>query len=125
MSSLRFTDPAQWDAIEAHLLGATAERFAFALTRVLADGEDGPVICVEDIELIPDDEVAADAGGWTINDSALDRIHNRAIVEQRGLVEFHSHRIGPPGFSRTDENALQPMVEFVVDLLEGRPYGAA
>jgi len=33
MSTLRFTDPAHWDAVENHLADASAERFAFALTR--------------------------------------------------------------------------------------------
>lgn len=125
MSTLRFIDPAHWDAMEGHLRGGTGERFAFALTRVLANGSDGPVLCVEDVELIHDDDVEADATGWTISDPALDRVHNRAILERRGLVEIHNHRIGPPGFSRTDEAALEPMAQYVIDTLKGRPYGAA
>jgi molybdopterin-synthase adenylyltransferase len=125
MSTLRFTDPDHWDAIEHHLSSGTSERFAFALTRTIADHEDGPVLSVEDIELISDDDVEADRTGWTIRDTTLDRVHNRAILEQRGLVEFHNHRKGPAGFSRTDEAALQPMAKYVIDLLQGRPYGAA
>src|SRR5215213_9343826 len=103
MSTLRFTDPAHWDAVENHLADASAERFAFALTRTLTDGADGPVLQVEDVELVHDGEVERDLTGSTITDAALDRVHNRAITEQRGLVEFHSHGHGPPGFSRTDE----------------------
>jgi molybdopterin/thiamine biosynthesis adenylyltransferase len=124
MSTLRFTDAAHWDAIERHLADGSSERFAFALTRTLSDGPEGPVLLVEDVELVHDDEVERDLTGWIITDTALDRVHNRAITEQRGLVEFHSHGLGPPGFSRTDEAALQPMAEYVLDLLDGRPYGA-
>jgi molybdopterin/thiamine biosynthesis adenylyltransferase len=125
MSTLRFTDPAHWDAVENHLADASAERFVFALTRSLTDGADGPVLQVSDVELVHDGEVERELTGSTIADAALDRVHNRAITEQRGLVEFHSHRHGPPGFSRTDEAALHPMAKYVVDLLDGRPYGAA
>jgi molybdopterin/thiamine biosynthesis adenylyltransferase len=124
MTTLRFTAIAHWEAIESHLAGAKGERFAFALTRLLADQEEGPILEVEDIELVRDDEVEHDRTGWTIKDVALDRVHNRAITEQRGLVEFHNHRFGPPGFSHTDEIALEPMARYVVELL-GRPYGAA
>src|SRR5438552_3115042 len=125
MPTLRFIDPVHWNAIENHLANAPVERFAFALTRVLTDGPDGPTLQVEDFELVHDEEVERDLAGSTIRDTALDRVHNRAITESRGLVEFHNHGHGPPGFSRTDEAALQPMAEYVVNLLDGRPYGAA
>lgn len=125
MSTLRITDPRHWDAVESHLAGGQSERFAFALTRTLSDEADGPSLSVEDIELIGDDEVERNHRGWTIKDAALDRVHNRAIVEKRGLVEFHNHHIGPPEFSRTDEAELEPMADYVLDLLDSRPYGAA
>lgn len=124
MSTLRFSEPAHWNAIEAHLGGGTSERFAFALTRIVADGDDGPVLRVEGIELIDDGDVERDGSGWTIHDRVLDRVHNRAVLERLGLVELHNHGIGPPRFSRTDEASLVPMAEYVLDLLGGRPYGA-
>lgn len=125
MSTLRIADARHWDAIESHLRGGRSERFAFALTSTPSDQEDGPVLIVEDVELIGDDEVERNHTGWTIKNAALDRVHNRAIIEKRGLVEFHNHTIGPPAFSSTDEAALDPMADYVLDLLEGHPYGAA
>lgn len=124
MSTLRFANKAHWDELEDHFTDATGERFAFALTRTLTNGRDGPVLRVEDVELIRDDEVEHDMTGSTIRDAALDRVHNRAITGQLGLVEFHNHSHGPPGFSHTDELALGPMADYVIDLLDGRPYGA-
>lgn len=125
MATLRFIEAAHWEAIERHLNGARSERFAFALTRTLSDGDRGPVLQVVGIELIIDDEVDFDGTGFTIADVALDRVHNRAVIEKSGLVEFHNHGRGAPGFSQTDEAALEPMAEYIVDILDGRPYGAA
>lgn len=125
MSTLRFTDPTQWSAIESHMRGGTSERFAFAFTRLLANPDDGPVLRVEAIALVDDDDVRPDARGWTVHEPALDRIHNQAILTQSGLVEFHNHRGGMPRFSTIDEEALQPMAEYVLDVMSGRPYGAA
>lgn len=125
MSTIRFTDEGHWNAIEEHLASARWERFAFALTQVAAEDADGPVLKVEDVELIHDEDVERERTGWTIADAALDRVHNRAIIEQRCLVEFHNHRTGLPGFSRTDEAALKPMAEYVLEALGRNVYGAA
>lgn len=125
MSTLRIPNQILWETLENHLTSGRSERFAFALTRTVSNGIDGPVLSVEDIELIANDEVEQNHTGWTVKDVALDRVHNRAIIENKGLVEFHDHHIGPPGFSRLDESALEPMVKYVLDLLPGRPYGAA
>jgi hypothetical protein len=124
LSTLRFPDPTHWDAIERHLAGAPSERFAFALTRALSNGPRGPVLRVVDVELVADNEVVADITGWTIADVTLDRIHNRAVAEGLGLVEFHNHGSGAAAFSPVDEAGLVPMAEYAVDLLGGRPYGA-
>lgn len=125
MATLRFIDAAKWHTIERHLNGARSERFAFALVRVVSDDDRGPVLQVLGVELIEDHEVESDGTGFVITDTALDRVHNRAITEHTGLVEFHNHGRGPARFSPTDESALEPMAQYVLDILDGRPYGAA
>ena len=124
MSSLRFTNPDQWDAIERHLSAAVGERFAFALTETLHHGPRGPLVEVVEVLLVDDSDVVRDMDGWAISEVALDTIHNRARAARRGLVEFHNHGLGPPRFSTTDERALAPMVGYMIELL-GVPYGAA
>src|SRR6266702_853041 len=125
MSSLKFTRPEHWADIEKHLAAARGERFAFALTKTLHNGEDGPVLEVVDIILIEDADIEPTHDGYYLSDDALDRVHNQARATGRGLVEFHNHRIGPPGFSATDEHALAEMSRYAVDLLDGTPYAAA
>lgn len=125
MSTLKFTNPTHWARIEHHLAGANGERFAFAHTRTLSDGADGPVLEVLDITLIEDYDVEHDTTGWYLTNSALDQVHNQALIGGYGLAEFHNHPFGPPGFSRTDETALTPMANYTLDLLNGTPYVAA
>jgi hypothetical protein len=124
MSSIKFTHPSHWMTIERHLEEATGERFAFAFIDLVSNGAKGPVVEVIDVVLIDDSEVEAHRSGWSISDDALDRVHNQAAASGSGLIEFHNHRLGPPGFSTTDEKALAPMVAYVTDLL-GDFYGAA
>jgi len=92
---------------------------------MLHNGEDGPVLEVVDIILIEDADIEPTHDGYYLSDDALDRVHNQARATGRGLVEFHNHRIGPPGFSATDEHALAEMSRYAVDLLDGTPYAAA
>ncbi len=125
MSTLKFTDTSRWDRIENHLAHATVERFAFAFTRTLYNGDTGPVLEVVDTALIADEDTEHDDTGWYVSDPALDRIHNQAITTGTGLAEFHNHRHGPPRFSPTDERGLQPTANYVLDLLPQRPYVAA
>jgi hypothetical protein len=124
MSSIKFTNPGDWTTIEHHLAEATGERFAFAFTDLISNGANGPIVEVVDVVLIDDSEVEAHRNGWSISDDALDRVHNRASTTGSGLIEFHNHLLGPPGFSSTDEKALVPMAAYVADLL-GVSYGAA
>jgi hypothetical protein len=124
MSSIRFTDPDHWSAIEAHLAAARGERFAFGFTDLLSDGASEPTIEVVGIALIDDRDTEREANGWCVSDSALDRVHNQAAAAGYGLIEFHNHGLGPPGFSRTDEAALERMVPYMIEFL-GRPYAAA
>jgi molybdopterin/thiamine biosynthesis adenylyltransferase len=125
MSTLKFTNPNQWDLLEDHLEHAVGERFAFAFTRVLYNGATGPILEVVDVTLIVDEDVEHDGSGWYLSDSALDRVHNQAIVAHVGLAEFHNHWTGPPRFSQTDERGLEPMANYMLDLLPGQPYVAA
>jgi hypothetical protein len=124
MSTLKFTHGGHWDRIEDHLTVTDGERFAFAFTRALCEGVNGPVLEVVDVALIADDDVEYDGSGWCLSAGAVDRVHNQALKSHTGLAEFHNHRLGPPHFSRTDETALKPMAAYVVDLLPDRPYVA-
>src|SRR5437660_321637 len=121
MASLKFTQPADWDAIEGHMTGGRGERFAFARTRPLTTNGEDPVLEVTGIDLIDDREVVSDASGWHLADSALDRVHNAAVTGGHGLVEFHNHRLGPPAFSHTDEAGLTPMADYATRMLPDRP----
>jgi hypothetical protein len=125
MSTIKFTDPDHWARIEQHLAEASGERFAFALINTIHDGTDGPVLEVVGVILIDDDDVERGPDGWYLADRALDHVHNHAAAAGTGLMEFHNHHLGPPGFSRIDEAALTPTVGYVLDLLHGTPYGAA
>ena len=125
MSTLKFTRTEHWERIERHLADARGERFAFAFTKLLHNGEGGPVLEVVDIALINDEKIEPNHDGWRLADTELDRIHNHAVAAGRGLVEIHNHRLKPPGFSPIDERALAEMAPYAVDLLGGTPYAAA
>lgn len=124
MASLKFTNQDHWSTLEAHMSEGIRERFAFAHTELLSEIGSGPLLEVVDIELIDDAEVEPDGTGWQLADTALDRIHNAAVGGGYGLIEFHNHHLGPPGFSRVDEAGLVPMAEYVTSLMPDRPYGA-
>jgi hypothetical protein len=124
MSALNFTNPDHWSQIEGHLTGTLGERFAFAQTRQLASDPNGPILEVVGVDLIDDTDVESDRSGWSISEGAMDRVHNAAVRAGHGLVEFHNHREGPPGFSPTDRTGLGPMAGYVTELLTGRAYGA-
>jgi hypothetical protein len=124
MSKLIFIDPGHWAALEHHLTTGQGERFGFAHTRLAEATADGPILHVIGVELIDDENVEADRTGWSLTEAALDRVHNAAIHDRYGLVEFHNHHLGPPRFSPTDEAGLDPMADYVTGLLAGRPYGA-
>ena len=73
MSTLKFTRPEHWAHIEQHLAGARGERFAFALTKTLHNGQDGPVLEVVDVILIDDAKIKRNHDGWYLSDDALER----------------------------------------------------
>jgi hypothetical protein len=125
VSSLKFTNPDHWTLIERHLAEARGERFAFTLTNTIGNDTEGPVLDVVNVVLIDDHDIEHGHNGWHLADHALDRVHNHAVTAGCGLVEFHNHHLGPPGFSHIDETALTPMAGYVLDLLHGTPYGAA
>jgi hypothetical protein len=125
VSTLKFTDAHQWDRIEQHLSHGNGERFAFAYTRTISNGAAGPVLEVVGVDLVLDADTTRGIDGWYLRDQTLDRVHNHALATGSGIVEFHNHRHGPPGFSPTDEDTLSPTVSYCLDLLDGRPYAAA
>jgi hypothetical protein len=130
VSTLRFTDPAAWDRLERHLAGSGREagseprpRFAFAFTRVLADGPDGPALVVEDVELIGDGEVEPGQDRATIAVPALGRVLTRAVTEGYGLAQFHGQLSGPP-HAGADESGLPAKADDLLRLLDERPFAA-
>ena len=125
MSKLTFTNQNHWSALEAHFSGGPRERFAFAHTKLLRETRSGPLLEVIGVELVEDAEVDTDGAGWLLADDALDRVHNAALGGGYGLIEFHNHHLGPPGFSHIDEAGLAPMAKYVTSLMPDRPYGAA
>ncbi|MCZ0938510.1 MAG: ThiF family adenylyltransferase [Caldilineaceae bacterium] len=124
MSSLKFTDPRHWEALEKHLAGGVGERFAFAHTRYLQETSTGPLLEVTGIELIEDTDVTGNTTGWYLSDNALDRVHNAALRGSYGLIEFHNHSVGPPRFSHIDKANIPPMASYVASLIPDQPYGA-
>ena len=124
MSSLKFTDQSHWDTLEEHFGGGSGERFAFFHTRQLDTTGDAPHLQVTGIELIDDSDVMGDETGWYVADRVLDRVHNAAVRNGHGLIEFHNHHLGAPGFSRTDEAGVVPMADYATSLMPDRAYGA-
>jgi molybdopterin/thiamine biosynthesis adenylyltransferase len=125
VSTLKFTDADHWTGIEQHLAHTGGERFAFAFTRTISNAAAGPVLEVVETMLVDMADTTRGIDGWYLGDRALDHVHNRALMTGYGIVEFHNHQHGPPGFSHTDEDALAPTVGYCLDLLGGTPYGAA
>jgi ThiF family len=125
MPALKFTDPEHWQRIEQHLGRPGGERFAFAYTRTIGNAAAGPVLEVVETVLVDELDTNRVIDGWYIGDRALDQVHNHALAAGLGIVEFHNHQHGPPGFSHTDEDALAPTVRYCLDLLGGTPYAAA
>ena len=123
MSGLKFTDQHHWKALEAHLRGP-GERFAFVHTRSLGNIGGGPILEVTGTELIDDSDAVHDEAGSYLADRVLDRVHNAAIRDGHGLVEFHSHHLGPPRFSHIDEAGVAPMADYATSLMPDRAYGA-
>ncbi|HEX8095359.1 ThiF family adenylyltransferase [Jatrophihabitans sp.] len=125
MPALKFTDPDHWQGIERHLGQVGGKRFAFAYTRTIANTAAGPVLEVVDTTLVDELDTTRGIDGWHLGDQALDHVHNHALATGLGIVEFHNHDHGPPGFSHTDEDSLAPAVSYCLELLAGTPYGAA
>ena len=125
MSTLKFTDPDHWNGIERHLAQVSGARFAFAYTRTISNTAAGPVLEVVETILVDELDTTRGIDGWYLSDQVLDHVHNHALATGYGIVEFHNHHHGPPGFSHVDEDALAPTVDYCLKLLGGRPYGAA
>jgi hypothetical protein len=125
VSTLKFPDPQHWSAIERHLCQVNGARFAFAFTRIISNAATGPVLEVVATLLIDEADTSPGIDGWFVSDQALDQVHNRALANGYGIVEFHNHHHGPPAFSAVDEDALAPTVQYCLQLLGATPYGAA
>jgi hypothetical protein len=125
VSTVKFTDSEHWQGIERHLAQVSGARFAFAYTRTISNTAAGPVLEVVETLLVDELDTTRGIDGWYLSDQVLDHVHNHALATGYGILEFHNHHHGPPGFSHLDEDALAPTVDYCLKLLGGRPYGAA
>ena len=119
MSTLKFTDPEHWAGIERHLGPADGRRSpsptpAPSATPPAARCWKSWTPCWSTSSTPP---AASTAGAC--RDQALDQVHNHALATGHGIVEFHNHQHGPPGFSPIDEDALAPTVRYCLELLGG------
>jgi molybdopterin/thiamine biosynthesis adenylyltransferase len=112
-----------WAKTYAHLFTKPGEHFAFFLAAwTLSNGR--PVFMVKDVVLIADEEVEISRTGWSLSVNAITRAINSAIRAESALVEIHNHGGALPRFSPTDRTGLGEFVPYVLDSLQGRPYGA-
>lgn len=115
-----------WSEAESFLLQGRRERFGFFLCGVACTSK-GPRFCVqefapiemENVERGPDIERRVDL------DALLDKI-NKAKREGLALVEIHTHPFTESGvtFSHFDDLEMPEFASYVLDSLDGRPYGA-
>jgi|CXWL01.1.fsa_nt_gi molybdopterin/thiamine biosynthesis adenylyltransferase len=109
--------------VYAHLYTRPGEHFAFFLaTWTLSRGH--PVFNVQDVVLIPDEEVEMSRTGWSLSIGAITDVINAAARTGHALIEIHNHGGDMPRFSRTDRAGLGNFVPYVLDSLRGRPYAA-
>lgn len=122
MGVLRMSDELHAQ-VEGHLFGRVGEHFAFLLCDVTSS-LGSPVLLARSVVLIPDHEVTVADDGWELSDSMLDDVVNTAVRSRRALVECHNHGGRLPRFSLTDRAGIAPLARFLIEALDGRPYGA-
>jgi hypothetical protein len=110
--------------LKNHLLKDRDEHVAFAFARK-SDASDGPVLIVEDIELVPDSAVTYEPfQGICLDTDSLLSVINKAIKDGMTLIEAHSHPLSSrhPEFSLTDESGFEELVPYMLSSLPDRPY---
>lgn len=115
-----------WSAAKDHLLGGEGERFGFFLAGTVQT-PDGPRFCVRAYRPVPDNAVQ-----WgqdlprVIELGEILEVINEAKRENLAVIEAHSHPHAQDNveFSWIDNEGFQEFVPYVLDSLEGRPYGA-
>lgn len=110
-----------WRSLRGHLLADDEERVAFLLVKPA-----GPRFIAHDVVLIPDHAVDRRIDAVTLELPALIDVMNRAVLENSTLVEAHSHPLSHDrvAFSPIDDRGQAEMVEYLSDVMPGRPYGA-
>jgi molybdopterin-synthase adenylyltransferase len=122
MSMIRIPEKI-WASIQAHLFSKAGEHFAFMLARwTYSDGK--PVFMVRDVILVPDEQVKITRYGWELTTEGIVSVINAAVRAGDALVEIHNHGGIKPRFSTTDRDGLKDFPAYVLDSLQGRPYGA-
>ena len=112
-----------WASIQAHLFSKAGEHFAFMLARwTYSLGQ--PVFIVRDVILVPDEQVKISKYGWELTTEGIVSVINAAVHSGEALIEIHNHGGIKPRFSHTDREGLRDFPDYVLDSLQGRPYGA-
>lgn len=115
-----------WSTAEEHLLGGDGERFGFFLAGTVQT-PDGPRFCVRAYRPVPDDAIQwAPDSPRVIQLQEILNVINEAKREDLAVIEAHSHPHAHDNveFSLIDDEGFQEFVPYVLDSLEGRPYGA-
>jgi len=112
-----------WARLRAHLLADSFEHLAFLLARPA-----GERLLVRDLILIEDVALddAGDSYGLSLPLPALLDVMNTAVLSSFALIEAHSHphSAAHVTFSSIDLRGQHEMVEYIADIMPGRPYAA-
>jgi molybdopterin/thiamine biosynthesis adenylyltransferase len=119
---LRIPQPI-YERATAHLLTGSGEHFAFFHARVDRAGAE-LVFTAREATLVPDEHVRLGEHGYDIDEDYLLTVINAAVRDGRALVEAHNHGGSMPRFSSIDLDQMAEFVPYVIDSLNGRPYGA-
>jgi molybdopterin/thiamine biosynthesis adenylyltransferase len=112
-----------WASIQAHLFSKAGEHFAFMLARWTYSGGQ-PVFMVRDVILVPDEQVKISRYGWELTTEGIVNVINAGVRSRDALIEVHNHGGIKPRFSSLDREGLRDFPAYVLDSLQGRPYGA-
>ena len=119
---LRIPQPI-YERTAAHLLTSPGEHFAFFHARVDRAGSELVFTALE-ATLVPDECVRLGEHGYDLDEDYLLSVINVAVRDGRALVEAHNHGGPLPRFSSLDLDQMAEFVPYVIDSLDGRPYGA-
>ncbi len=112
-----------YEEVREHLFTLPGEHFAYFLAR-WSDSGSGPIFLVEDLHLVPDEDVATSWDAWEVSVQGYLPAINKAVRSKRCLIELHNHFLPPPRFSQTDREGFTEFVPYIHKSIPNRPYGA-